>query len=81
MRGEFMGTFISVPSTATPDAMTDRERAVRLEAVAEARIRLSSNGFTPSNESENLARRFVAGEIDRIKFSGYRYADPTQDHS
>lgn len=81
MRGEFMGTFITVPCNASPNAMTDSEQALRLDAVAEARTCLASDGFIPSEESEDLARRFVTGEFDRIKFSGYRHASSTDDHS
>lgn len=81
MRGEFMGAFITVPCNATPNVMTDSEQALRLDAVAEARTCLASDGFIPSEESEDLARRFVTGEFDRIKFSGYRHAGSTDDHS
>jgi len=83
MSGELQGAFVIIPSSATapPGATTDTQLALRLDAVAQARMHLSLEGFTPSKESEDLARRFIAGEIDYIKFSGHRHAAPSQDHA
>ncbi|HEX7817613.1 hypothetical protein [Dyella sp.] len=79
MSGELQGAFVTIPSRATAPAGATTDS--RLDAVTQARMHLSSEGFVPSKESEDLARRFIAGEVDRIRFSGHRHADPSQDHA
>lgn len=79
MSGELQGAFVTIPSSATaPSGVTTDSR---LDAVMQARMHLSLEGFTPSKESEDLARRFIAGEIDYIKFSGHRHVGSSPDHA
>jgi hypothetical protein len=54
--------------TETPAPITDAERRKRQEAVNFARANVGLEGFKPSEEAEQRAARFVAGEIDLAEF-------------
>tara|TARA_R110001583_G_C5670489_1_gene410884 strand:+ start:19200 stop:19391 length:192 start_codon:yes stop_codon:yes gene_type:complete len=53
-------------TTATP--ITEAERCKRQEAVNFARANVGLEGFKPSEEAEQRAARFVAGEIELAEF-------------
>ena len=50
------------PQTVEP--ITDAERRKRQEAVNFARANVGLEGFKPSEEAEQRAARFIAGEIE-----------------
>ena len=50
------------------EPITDAERRKRQEAVNFARANVGLEGFKPSEEAEQRAARFVAGEIDLAEF-------------
>ena len=50
------------PQTVEP--ITDAERRRRQEAVNFARANVGLEGFKPSEEAEQRAARFIAGEIE-----------------
>ena len=50
--------------TKTPAPITDAERRKRQEAVNFARANVGLEGFKPSEEAEQRAARFIAGEIE-----------------
>lgn len=54
--------------TETPAPITDAERRKRQEAVNFARANVGLEGFKPSEEAEQHATRFVAGEIALAEF-------------
>ena len=54
--------------TETPAPITDAERRKRQEAVNFASANVGLVGFKPSEEAEQRAARFVAGEIDLAEF-------------
>ena len=54
------------PQTVEP--ITDAERRRRQEAVNFARANVGLEGFKPSEEAEQRAARFIAGEIDLAEF-------------
>jgi hypothetical protein len=47
-----------------PTVITFAEKCKRQEAVDQARASVRLEGFTPSAEREDAARRYVSGEID-----------------
>lgn len=53
-------------SDVTP--ITDAERRKRLEAVNFARASAGLEGFSPSEQFEALAQRFINGEIELSEF-------------
>ena len=53
--------------------ITEAERRKRQEAVNFARANVGLEGFKPSEEAEQRAARFVAGEIDLAE-----YVDPAR---
>ena len=55
----------NVPTTAP---ITEAERRKRQEAVNFARANVGLEGFKPSEEAEQRAARFVAGEIDLAEY-------------
>ena len=55
----------NVPATVP---ITEAERRKRREAVNFARANVGLEGFKPSEEAEQRAARFVAGEIDLAEF-------------
>ena len=59
--------------TATATPITEDERRKRQEAVNFARANVGLEGFKPSEEAEQRAARFVAGEIDLAE-----YVDPAR---
>ncbi len=50
------------------EPITEAERRKRQEAVNFARANVGLEGFKPSEEAEQRAARFVAGEIDLAEF-------------
>ena len=50
--------------TTTPTPITEAERRKRQEAVNFARTNVGLEGFKPSEEAEQRAARFIAGEIE-----------------
>lgn len=59
--------------TRAPAPITEAERRKRQEAVNFARANIGLEGFKPSEEAEQRAARFVAGEIDLAE-----YVDPAR---
>ncbi len=51
-------------NTQTAAPITDAERRRRQEAVSFARANVGLEGFKPSEEAEQRAARFIAGEIE-----------------
>lgn len=54
--------------TKTPAPITDAERRKRQEEVNFARANVGLEGFKPSEEAEQRAARFIAGEIELSEF-------------
>ena len=50
------------------EPITDAERRKRQEAVNFARANVGLEGFKPSEEAEQRAARFIAGEIELADF-------------
>jgi len=59
--------------TTAAAPITEAERRKRQEAVNFARANVGLEGFKPSEEAEQRAARFVAGEIDLAE-----YVDPAR---
>ena len=58
-------------------AVSEDERRRGLEVVAYARASVRLEGFIPSAEAEDLARRYVDGEIDMVEFVKVSRRAPT----
>lgn len=54
--------------TTTAAPITEDERRKRQEATDFARANVGLEGFKPSEDAEQRAARFVAGEIDLAEF-------------
>ena len=54
--------------TKAPAPITEAERRKRQEAVNFARANVGLEGFKPSEDAEQRAARFIAGEIELADF-------------
>ncbi|NKJ21959.1 antitoxin VbhA family protein [Dyella sp. SG609] len=67
MRGEAVGQYVTVHGNA---GISVAERQRRQEAVDYALATVGLEGFSPSDAVQELARRYVNGEISMVELMG-----------